>query len=485
MNASDEIFAERGLAVIVLAAGAGTRMKSALAKPLHQLAGLPLIGHVLRTAQQLQPDHIVAVVRHERDQMVAAVEQLADGVLIADQDDVPGTGRAVEAGVEALPADFDGTLVVLSGDVPLIDATTLAELIAEHDRSMNAMTVLSTTLENPKGFGRIIRNRGGSFEAIVEEKDADESQRLVTEVNGGIYVFSCAELRVALAEIGTENSQGEKYLTDAAIQIQASGGRIEAVPTSDQWLVAGINDRVQLSQAAAELNRRLVEHWNRAGVTVQDPLSTWIDVDVRLAPDVTILPNTQLLGTTTVAEGATIGPDTTLTDTVVGQDATVRRTESFSAVVEAGASVGPWAYLRPGTHLSANGKIGAFVETKNARIGEGSKVPHLSYIGDAEIGEGSNIGAGTIVANYDGVNKHRTEVGSHVRTGSHNVFVAPVSIGDGAYTGAGTVVRKAVEPGALAITVTPQRNMGGWVQQNRPGSAAANAAEAAGEQNNL
>ncbi|MGO1497491.1 NTP transferase domain-containing protein, partial [Agrococcus casei] len=227
MNVSDAYRpSDRGLAVIVLAAGSGTRMKSAIAKPLHALAGLPLIGHVLRTAGQLEPAHTVAVVRHERDQMVEAITSLADGVAIADQDDVPGTGRAVEAGINALPADFDGTVVVLSGDVPLIDAATLRDLIAEHDHSMNAMTVLSTIMAEPKGFGRIIRNRAGSFEAIVEEKDADEAQRKVTEVNGGIYVFSCAELRVALDEIGTDNAQGEKYLTDAALRIQASGGRI-------------------------------------------------------------------------------------------------------------------------------------------------------------------------------------------------------------------------------------------------------------------
>ena len=486
MNASDAYRpSDRGLAAIVLAAGSGTRMKSAIAKPLHALAGLPLIGHVLRTAGQLEPAHTVAVVRHERDQMVEAITSLADGVAIADQDDVPGTGRAVEAGINALPADFDGTVVVLSGDVPLIDAATLRDLIAEHDHSMNAMTVLSTIMAEPKGFGRIIRNRAGSFEAIVEEKDADEAQRKVTEVNGGIYVFSCAELRVALDEIGTDNAQGEKYLTDAALRIQASGGRIEAMPTADPWLVAGVNDRVQLGAAAAELNRRLVAHWQREGVTVQDPLSTWLDIDVRLAQDVTLLPNTQLLGSTTVAAGAAVGPDTTLTDTTVGERASVRRTESFSAVIGADATVGPWAYLRPGTRLGADGKIGTFVETKNAEIGTGSKVPHLSYIGDTEVGQGSNIGAGTITANYDGVRKHRTTVGSHVRTGSHNVFVAPVNIADGAYTGAGTVVRKAVEPGALAISVTPQRNMSGWVQQNRPDSAAAKAAETASEDQNL
>lgn len=464
------------LAVIVLAAGAGTRMKSNIAKPLHEIGGLPLIGHVLRTAQQLRPTHVVAVVRHERKQMVQAIHSFAENVLIADQDTIPGTGRAVEFGLAALPEDFDGTVVVLSGDVPLIDAATLHELIAEHDRSVNAMTVLSTHMDDPGEFGRIIRNRGGSFEAIVEFKDASDEQRRVTEINGGIYVFSAAELRIALQQIDVNNAQGEKYLTDVAQGIQESGGRIEAMPTSDGWLVAGVNDRVQLSLAGRELNNRVIERWQRAGVTVQDPLSTWIDVDVVLGTDVTLLPGTQLRGRTSVADGAVIGPDTTLLNTRVGERAHVRRADAVDAVIGEGANIGPWTYLRPGTVVDADGKLGTFVETKNTHIGPGSKVPHLSYLGDTEVGEGANVGAGTITANYDGVNKHRTVVGDHVRTGSHNVFVAPVSIGDGAYTGAGTVVRKDVAPGSLAINVAPQRSMEGWVQQHRPDSAAAKAA---------
>ena len=466
------------VAVIVLAAGAGTRMKSRTPKPLHPLAGKPLIAHVLRTAGELHPASIVTVVRHERDRMAEAVLEFAPHVLIADQDDVPGTGRAVEQGLDALQG-FEGHVVVLSGDVPLIDADTLRGLIDQHEREGNQLTLLSAHLPDPTGLGRIVRDDAGAFQRIVEQKDASDAERAIDEVNGGIYVFDAAALRAALATIDRDNAQGEMYLTDAAVRIQASGGRIAAVACSDSWAIWGINDRVQLAAAAHELNDRIIRRWQRDGVTVADPASTWIDVDVSLAEDVTILPGSQLHGATAVAAGATIGPDTTLVDTEVGEDAVVKRTDATLSVIGARASVGPWAYLRPNSVVVDDGKVGTFVETKNTQLGAGSKIPHLSYIGDTTVGDGSNIGAGTITANYDGVEKHRTTIGSHVRTGSDNVFVAPVTIGDGAYTGAGTVVRKDVEPGALAISVAPQRNMTGWVEANRPGTKAADAAAAA------
>lgn len=469
------------IAVIVLAAGAGTRMKSRTPKPLHPLAGKPLIAHVLSAAGELHPDRIVAVVRHERDRMAEAVLEFAPHVVIADQDEVPGTGRAVEQGLDAL-ADFDGHVVVLSGDVPLIDADTLRALIERHEREGNQLTLLSAHLRDPSGLGRIVRDEAGAFVRIVEQKDASDAERAIDEVNGGIYVFDATALRQALRTIDRANAQGEMYLTDAAVRIQATGGRIQAVPAPDEWAIWGINDRVQLAAAAHVLNDRIIRRWQREGVTIVDPASTWIDVDVTLAEDVTILPGTQLHGATAIAAGATIGPDTTLVDTEVGEDAVVKRTDATLSVIGARASIGPWAYLRPNSVVGEDGKIGTFVETKNTQLGAGSKVPHLSYIGDATIGEGSNIGAGTITANYDGVEKHRTTVGSHVRTGSDNVFVAPVTIGDGAYTGAGTIVRKDVEPGALAISVAPQRTVSGWVESNRPGSKAADAAAAAGTQ---
>ncbi|WP_430592401.1 bifunctional UDP-N-acetylglucosamine diphosphorylase/glucosamine-1-phosphate N-acetyltransferase GlmU [Humidisolicoccus flavus] len=470
------------LAVVVLAAGQGTRMRSAIPKPLHPLAGKTLIGHVLTTAAALTPEHVVTVVRHERERVAEAVSELYPGGLIVDQDEIPGTGRAVEQALHALPNEYAGHVLVLSADVPLIDAETIAEIVQAHERSAASLTVLSTSLENPSGFGRIVRSESGDFARIVEHKDATAAEQGIHEVNAGVYIFHAAALRDALAGIGTDNASQEKYLTDAAQSIAAAGGVIQAIAVRDHWLVAGINDRVQLADAARELNRRIIHKWQLAGVTILDPASTWIDADVSLDEDVTVLPGSQLLGSSIVQRGATIGPDTTIRDTEVGQDATVKRSDVTLAVIGEGATVGPFSYLRPNTQLGRDGKIGAFVETKNVAIGAGSKVPHLSYVGDAELGEGVNFGAGTITANYDDVNKHRTVVGDHVHTSSHTVLVAPVRLGAGAKTGAGAVVRKDVEPGALALTVAPQRNMQGWVEEHRPGTEAARAAAAANSQ---
>ncbi|KQQ19452.1 bifunctional N-acetylglucosamine-1-phosphate uridyltransferase/glucosamine-1-phosphate acetyltransferase [Rathayibacter sp. Leaf299] len=468
------------LAVVILAAGQGTRMKSRTPKVLHRLAGRPLLGHVLDTAASLQAQHVVTVVRHERERVAQAVLEHTPAALVVDQDEVPGTGRAVELGLGALPADFDGTVVVLSADVPLLDAPTLRRLVDAHLAEANALTMLSCVLEDPTGFGRIVRGSDGGFASIVEQKDADDDQLAIAEINAGVYAFDASALRAVIGGIGTDNAQKEMYLTDAAAALKAAGRAIEAVPVQDRWLVAGINDRVQLADAALELNARIVRRWQLEGVTIQDPATTWIDVDAVLAPDVEILPGTQIKGPTVIATGAVIGPDTTLDSCEIGEDAVVKRSDATLAVIGAGAQVGPFSFLRPGTVLGAKGKIGTYVETKNATIGAGSKVPHLSYVGDATIGEESNIGAGSIFANYDGVTKASSVVGSHVRAGSHNVFVAPVRIGDGAYTGAGTVIRKDIPAGALGITVAPQRNMAGWVQTHRPGTAAATAAEAAG-----
>ncbi len=465
------------LAVVILAAGQGTRMKSAVPKILHRIGGKALISHVLDTAAGLQPEIVIAVVRHEREQVSQAILDHAPHTLIVDQDEVPGTGRAVEQALAALPADFDGSIVVLSGDAPLIDVATLQRLVAGHIESDRGMTLLSAIFENPTGLGRILREGDGSMVGIVEEKDASESQRRITEINGGIYVFARRALSSALDEIDTNNAQAEKYLTDAAARILAAGGVVDAVATDDPWLIAGVNDRAQLADAGRELNRRIVLEHQRAGVTVVDPATTWIDADVSIEPDVEIRPGTFLHGATSISTGAIVGPDTTLVDCEVGEGAHIRRSEATLAVFGDGVEVGPFAFIRPGTELGAGGKIGAFVETKNAKIGDGSKVPHLSYVGDATIGEGSNIGAGTIFANYDGVKKHQSTVGNAVRVGSKNVLIAPVTIEDGAYTAAGTVVRKDVPRGSLALNVAPQRNLEGWVAENRPGTSSASAAE--------
>lgn len=469
------------LAVIVLAAGQGTRMRSARPKVLHRLAGRTLIGHVIQAARDLEPSHVLAVVRHERDAVVATVTELMPDITIVDQDEVPGTGRAVEAAIAALPETWDGDVVVVSADVPLLDAATLAGLVERHRAAQAAATLLSAVMDDATGYGRIVRGPDGGVDRIVEQKDADDDVLAIREINSGTYVFRVAHLREQLPRIGTDNAQREKYLTDVIGLLRGAGATVAAVPVREGWMVSGVNDRVQLSEAARKMNELIVRRWQLAGVTVQDPASTWIDADVTLAEDVELLPDTQLKGATLVQRGAVIGPDTTLVDCEVGEDAVVKRTDATLAVIGPRASVGPFSYLRPGTYLGAGGKIGTFVETKNTRIGDDSKVPHLSYLGDTEVGVGSNIGAGTITANYDGVHKHATTVGSHARTGSHNVFVAPVTIGDGAYTGAGTVVRKDVPAGALAINVAPQRNMSGWVEANRAGTAAAQAAAAASD----
>lgn len=471
--------ADQRLAIIVLAAGQGTRMKSATPKLLHPLAGAPMVAHVLATAQALDARLIEAVIRHERDAVAAAINAAMPGVVLVDQDDVPGTGRAVELALAALPADFDGEVLVLNGDVPLLDADTVRALVERHRSAGRAATVLSAEFADATGYGRIVRGDDGEFARIVEQKDASPLEQTIHEINAGVYVFGVAALRDALADLTLDNAQGEKYLTDVIALLRAAGSSVAAELVAEPWMVAGVNDRAQLSETAAKLNAMIVRGWQLAGVTVQDPATTWIDRNVSLAPDVTLLPGTQLKGATTVETGATIGPDTTLVDCEIGAGAEVKRTDATLAVIGAGATVGPFSYLRPGTVLGADGKIGAFVETKNAKIGIGSKVPHLSYVGDAAIGEHSNIGAGSIFANYDGIAKHHSQIGSHVRTGSHGVFVAPVRIGDGAYTGAGTVVRKDVPAGSLAVNVAPQRNIEGWVEQHRPGTAAAEAAEQA------
>ncbi|MFG6445143.1 bifunctional UDP-N-acetylglucosamine diphosphorylase/glucosamine-1-phosphate N-acetyltransferase GlmU [Microbacterium sp. P07] len=469
MNATSE------LAIVILAAGQGTRMRSRLPKVLHAVGGRPLVGHVLDTAGALDPTRVIVVVRHERDLVADTVLGLAPGVVVVDQDEIPGTGRAVQVALAEL-GDFDGDVLVLSADVPLLESATLAALIDAHRTQHAAATLLSARLDDPTGYGRIIRGEDGGVQRIVEQKDASADEASVTEINVGVYVFQAPALRTHLELVGTANAQGERYLTDVVGLLRDSRHTVAATQAPDASTALGVNDRVQLSEAARILNARTVRRWQLEGATILDPATTWIDVTATLAADVTVLPNTHILRSTVIGTGAMIGPDTSLVDCEVGEDATVTRTDATLAVIGARATVGPFAYLRPNTVLGAKGKIGTFVETKNSTIGEGSKVPHLSYIGDTTIGERVNLGAGAITANYDDIAKHRTEIGDEVHTGSHNVFVAPVRIGDGAKTGAGAVVRKDVPPGALALSVAPQRNIEGWVDKNRSGTGAAAAA---------
>jgi bifunctional UDP-N-acetylglucosamine pyrophosphorylase / glucosamine-1-phosphate N-acetyltransferase len=473
-------------AVLVMAAGAGTRMRSDTPKVLHTLAGRSMLSHALHSVAKAAPAQLVVVLGHDRDRIAPAVAALADEVgrpiQVAVQEPQLGTGHAVGCGLSALPEDFTGIVVVTSADVPLLDADTLAGLIVAHGAAPAAATVLTTTLPDPTGYGRILRTNdgeGGDLLGIVEQADASPSQRAIREVNAGVYAFDIAALRSALSRLRSDNAQRELYLTDVISIVRSDGHVVLAKHVDDSTLVTGVNDRVQLAELGAELNRRIVAAHQRAGVTIVDPASTWIDVDVTVGRDTVIHPGTQLLGSTRIGGRCRIGPDTTLTDVTVGEEAAVVRTHATSAVIGEGADVGPFTYLRPGTVLGADGKLGAFVETKNATVGAGTKVPHLTYVGDADIGDHSNIGASSVFVNYDGENKARTTIGSHVRTGSDTMFVAPVTVGDGAYTGAGTVVRDDVPPGALAVSGGSQRNIEGWVSRKRPGSEADKAARKA------
>jgi bifunctional UDP-N-acetylglucosamine pyrophosphorylase/glucosamine-1-phosphate N-acetyltransferase len=464
---------------IVLAAGAGTRMKSARAKVLHEVGGRSMIEHALIAVSGAGVSTTVAVIGHDRDQVSSAIDDFDPRVVRAVQDEQRGTGHAVQIALDALDEPPEGTVLVTYGDVPLLSAQTLSELLIDHRAAGRTVTILTAELDDPTGYGRIVRDDAGGVTAIREHKDASADELALHEVNSGILVVDGPFLAKAVASLEADNAQGELYLTDIVGKAVADGRPVGAHVLEDVWQTEGVNDRAQLARLGRELNRRLTQHWMSEGVTIIDPETTWIDSAVSLAPDVTVLPGTQLLGATTIGEASTIGPDTTLRNVEVGAGATVIRTHGSDAVVGDNATVGPFAYLRPGTELGADGKIGTFVETKNAVIGAGAKVPHLTYVGDAEIGEGANIGAGTIFANYDGVRKHRTMVGKHARTSSNNTFVAPITIGDGAYTGAGTTIRNDVPPGALALGNTEQRNIEGWVKDKRPDTPSAQAASAA------
>jgi len=468
------------LTVIVLAAGGGTRMKSKTAKVLHPIAGLSMVGHVMRAVHSLEPATVVAVVGHQREQVAPHIEAELPGVVVAVQESQEGTGHAVRIAWEALPQERrTGTVLIAYGDTPLLEGPSLSAFLDHHVASGDAISILSGRVGDPFGYGRVIRDADGGVSAIVEQKEATADEAAVDEINSGILAFDGDFLTEALGRLGNDNVQGEYYLTDTVAIARAAGHSVGAYPLEDVLQTEGANDRVQLASLAAEKNRRILERWMREGVTIIDPASTWVDVDVTLAADVTLLPGVQLLGTTAIEEDAVIGPDCTLKDCEIGAGAKVVRTHGELAVIGAGANVGPFTYLRPGTQLGEGGKIGAFVETKNAQIGKGAKVPHLSYVGDAEIGEGSNIGAGAIFANYDGVNKNHSKIGRHVKTGVHNSFVAPVVLGDGAATGAGAVIRSDVPPGALAVSSPAQRHYDEWAQRRRAGTPQAEAAQAA------
>jgi bifunctional UDP-N-acetylglucosamine pyrophosphorylase/glucosamine-1-phosphate N-acetyltransferase len=428
-------------AAVVLAAGLGTRMRSATPKHFHSLLGRRMVDWVVEAARAVDADPIVVVTSPQ-----GAGE--FEGVEVAVQNEPRGTGDALASARQALNG-VGGELLVLSGDTPALGAEVLRALIESHRRERAAATVLSFRPSDPRDYGRVIRGEDGSVRAIVEAADADSEQLAVEEVNSSIYVFDADRVWPALEQLDTDNRQGELYLTDAVRRLVENGERVFAYLAPDPAEAEGVNTRAELAEAAAALRDRINDEHMLAGVTIVDPKTTWIEADVEIEAEATIHPFTVLTGKTKVAAGAVVGPHVVAVDAVIGPEATV----------------GPFCYLRPGTVLEARAKAGTFVEIKNSHIGEGAKVPHLSYIGDAEVGEGTNIGAGAITANYRpelGPGKFRTEIGRNVHTGSDNVFVAPVTIGDNAWVAAGSVVTKSVPPGALAIARSKQVNKEGY-----------------------
>jgi bifunctional UDP-N-acetylglucosamine pyrophosphorylase/glucosamine-1-phosphate N-acetyltransferase len=449
------------ISVVILAAGKGTRMRTGRAKALAQVAGLTLVEWALSEAVSLDPEAISVVVGHEADTVRAV---LPPDVSVAFQDPQLGTGHATQVGLVGL-ADIDTTIVVLPGDMPLITADSLRSLVDSHAGSGAAATVMTVDLADPKGYGRVVRD-GNSVAAIVEESDATDAQRAITEVNTSVYVFDGAKLADALSRVKSDNAQAEYYLTDV-IEILVSGGDSVGAVTVHPAEGLGVNTQAQLAYAGTVLRSRINAELLDAGVTMLDPGRVYIDAGVEVERGASILPDTYLSGTTTVASGAVVGPDVDARDSVIGKEATVRYSVLDQAIVGKGASVGPYAYLRPGAVLEDGAKAGTHVEIKASVVGKGSKVPHLSYIGDTKIGENSNIGAGTVTANYDGSNKHKTTIGDRVHIGSDSMLIAPVTIGDDAVTGAGSVITDDVPDGALGIERSDQKNVEGYAERRR------------------
>ncbi len=449
--------------VLIMAAGQGTRMRSAIPKVLHPICGRALVSWPILAAREAGAGRVAVVTSPDRDISGA----LPDEVESIHQPEADGTGGAVRACLPAI--EESETVVVLSGDVPLVSAELIAAIVETHEREGAAATVVTAVLDDPGSYGRVIRSADGEeVERIVEAKaegDATAEELAVDEINAGIYVFDAARLAAALPQLANDNAQGEYYLPDVLPLLRADGGRIVAHVSPDRNVILGVNSRADLALVEAEARRQILHRHMLAGVTIVDPASTWIEVETEIAEDVRIEPGCSLIGACSIGSGSVIGPHTTLIDSRLGADVTVPHSYLVECAVGDRCLVGPFAYLRPKAELAEGAKAGTFVEIKNSRIGAGTKVPHLSYIGDADVGEGTNLGAATITANYDGVNKHRTTIGSKVRTSVDTTLVAPVTIGDGAYTGANSAITEDVPPGALAIARPAQRNVEGYADR--------------------
>ena len=452
----------RAHTVLILAAGEGTRMRSAVPKVLHPLCGRPMIEWPIAAAREAGAGRVVVVDGPQR----ALADSLPEGVELAIQEEPNGTGDAVRSAAGHIGAD--DTVLVLYGDVPLITAEAITALAQAHDENGAAATMATMELEDPSGYGRVVRSADGGVERVVETKrpgDATPEEEAIREVNTGIYAFAGGDLLTALQSLSSDNAQGELYLPDVLPLLRADGKEIAAHVVTDPTLTLGVNTRVELATARRLAQERINRAHALAGVTIVDPASTLIEAGVEIGRDTVIEPSTFLRGATRIGERCEIGPLTTLIDTTTGDDCRVVHSYLDGAELGSGVSVGPFAYLRPKAHLHDRAKAGTFVEIKNSEVGEGTKVPHLSYLGDADVGAGSNIGAGTITANYDGAHKHRTTIGAGVRVSVHTSFVAPVRIGDGAYTGAGSVITEDVPPGALGIARERQRNIEGYAER--------------------
>jgi len=449
---------------VILAAGQGTRMRSRTPKVLHDLCGRPLVEWVLVAARDAGCTKLIVV-----DAPARPLDGLlGDDVEIVVQPQADGTAGAVAAAIDSLPGGMP--VVILSGDVPMISPETIVELLAVHKQGEAAATVATALLDDPSGYGRVVRSADGSLEKIVETKtdgDATAEELLINEVNSGIYVFDPAALSAALDGVGSDNSQGERYLPAVLPLIAATGGKIVAHVVDDPSMLLGVNDRVDLAELRDLAQMQIIEAHLLSGVDIVAPASTQIDVGVEIGADSVIKPFTALCGATSVGERSTIGPDSTLTDATIGDEVTVLRSHLTDCEVRSQATIGPFAHLRPGSLVRERAKVGAYVELKNADIGEGAKVPHLSYIGDADVGADANLGAGTVTANYDGVNKHRTVFGERVHGGVHVSYIAPVELGEDSWTAAGSVITEAVPPGSLAIGRGRQENKDGYDERRK------------------
>lgn len=456
-------------AAIILAAGDGTRMRSTTPKVLHPFAGKTFLNRVMNAMAGVNPGELAVVVHAQAQRVSAAAQSYNNAVRIVNQDDKPGTGRAVqcamrdlnEASKQECGSALKGSVVIAASDMPLLDTQTLQSLIDFHNNQGNVATVLTAVLYNATGYGRIVREANGDVLRIVEHKDANAGELAIKEVNTSVYVFDAEVLTDAISNLNSKNAQGEFYLTDA-LEHARTMGRVGAMAASDSLRVEGVNTRVQLAALAKAYNKRVCEKWMLEGVTILDPENTWIEDDVVLQEDVTVLPGCFLQGQTIVKSGAVVGPYTTLVDAQVDEDAVVERSRVQESHICRAANIGPWTYLRPGNVLGEESKAGAFVEMKKAHIGNGTKVPHLSYMGDADLGEHTNIGGGTITANYDGVHKNHTTIGSNAHVGAGNLFVAPVTVGDGVTTGAGSVVRHDVPADSMVYSENTQHVVEGW-----------------------